>query len=123
MSALWEQRDIGERNPADGERLRRRSSSYGEPPGGQATGGAKAHYDCIKAFSETDFTDDLKAITVPTLVMHGTDDQIVPIGASARLSAPLLRNAQTKIYEGLGHGMCTINPDVVNPDLLAFIRG
>ncbi|RZJ32646.1 MAG: alpha/beta hydrolase [Brevundimonas sp.] len=85
-------------------------------------GGAKAHYDCIKAFSETDFTDDLKAITVPTLVMHGTDDQIVPIGASARLSAPLLRNAQTRIYEGLGHGMCTINPDVVNPDLLAFVR-
>ena len=85
-------------------------------------GGAKAHYDCIKAFSETDFTEDLKAITVPTLVMHGTDDQIVPIGASARLSAPLLRNAQTKIYDGLGHGLCTINPDVVNPDLLAFIR-
>jgi non-heme chloroperoxidase len=86
-------------------------------------GGAKAHYDCIKAFSETDFTEDLKAIAVPTLVMHGTDDQIVPIGASARLSAPLLRNAQTKIYEGLGHGLCTINPDVVNPDLLAFVRG
>ena len=85
-------------------------------------GGAKAHYDCIKAFSETDFTEDLKAITVPTLVMHGTDDQIVPIGASARLSAPLLRTAQTKIYDGLGHGLCTINPDVVNPDLLAFIR-
>lgn len=85
-------------------------------------GGAKAHYDCIKAFSETDFTDDLKAIAVPTLVMHGTDDQIVPIGASARLSAPLLRNATTKIYDGLGHGLCTINPDVVNPDLLAFIR-
>lgn len=85
-------------------------------------GGTKAHYDCIKAFSETDFTEDLKAIAVPTLVMHGTDDQIVPIGASAHLSAPLLRNAQTKIYDGLGHGMCTINPDVVNPDLLAFVR-
>jgi len=85
-------------------------------------GGAKAHYDCIKAFSETDFTEDLRVIAVPTLVMHGTDDQIVPIGASARMSAPLLRNAQTRIYEGLGHGLCTINPDVVNPDLLAFIR-
>ena len=85
-------------------------------------GGTKAHYDYIKAFPETDFADDLRAIAVPTLVMHGTDDQIVPISASARLSAPLLRNAQTKIYEGLGHGMCTINPDVVNPDLLAFPR-
>lgn len=85
-------------------------------------GGAKAHYDCIKAFSETDFTEDLKAIAVPTLVMHGSDDQIVPIDDSARLSAPLLRHGQLKIYDGLPHGMCTTHPEVVNPDLLAFIR-
>ncbi len=85
-------------------------------------GGAKAHYDCIKAFSETDFTEDLKAIAVPTLVLHGSDDQIVPIDDSARLSAPLLRHGQLKIYDGLPHGLCTTHPDVVNPDLLAFIR-
>ncbi|ATQ43868.1 alpha/beta hydrolase [Caulobacter mirabilis] len=85
-------------------------------------GGAKAHYDCIKAFSETDFTEDLKAIAVPTLVMHGDDDQIVPIGSAAKMSAPLLKKGTLKIYPGLGHGLCTINPDVVNPDLLAFIR-
>ena len=85
-------------------------------------GGAKAHYDCIKAFSETDFTEDLKAITVPTLVMHGSDDQLVPIDTSARLAAPMLRNGELKIYEGLSHGMCTVNPEIVNPDLLAFFR-
>ena len=85
-------------------------------------GGAKAHYDCIKAFSETDFTEDLKAITVPTLVMHGDDDQIVPIDNSARLSAPLLRNGTLKIYPGLPHGMCTTHAEVINADLLAFIR-
>ncbi|WP_292132690.1 alpha/beta hydrolase [Brevundimonas sp.] len=85
-------------------------------------GGAKAHYDCIKAFSETDFTDDLKAITVPTLVMHGDDDQIVPIDDSARLSAPLLRNGTLKIYPGFPHGMCTTHAEVINADLLAFIR-
>jgi non-heme chloroperoxidase len=85
-------------------------------------GGAKAHYDCIKAFSETDFTDDLKAITVPVLVMHGDDDQIVPFADSAPLSAKLLKNATLKVYPGLAHGLCTTHPDVVNPDLLAFIK-
>lgn len=86
-------------------------------------GGAKAHYDCIKAFSETDFTEDLKAIEVPVLVMHGTDDQIVPYADSAPLSAKLLKNGTLKTYEGLPHGMCTTHPDVVNADLLAFVRG
>jgi non-heme chloroperoxidase len=86
-------------------------------------GGAKAHYDGIKAFSETDFTEDLKVIDVPTLVMHGDDDQIVPIADSAPLSAKLLKNGTLKIYEKLPHGMCTTHADVVNPDLLAFIRG
>lgn len=85
-------------------------------------GGAKSHYDCIKAFSETDFTDDLKAISVPTLVMHGDDDQIVPYADSAPLSAKLLKKATLKTYKGLPHGMCTTHPDVVNPDLLAFIK-
>src|SRR6201999_4118837 len=85
-------------------------------------GGAKAQYDSIKAFSETDFTEDLKVITVPTLVMHGDDDQIVPIADSAPLSAKLLKNSTLKIYEKLPHGMCTTHAEVVNPDLLAFIR-
>jgi non-heme chloroperoxidase len=85
-------------------------------------GGAKAHYDGIKAFSETDFTEDLKAIELPTLVMHGDDDQIVPIADSALLSAKLLRKGTLKVYEKLGHGMCTTNADVINPDLLAFIK-
>lgn len=85
-------------------------------------GGAKAHYDCIKAFSETDFTEDLKAITVPVLVMHGTDDQIVPYADSAPLSARLLRNGTLKTYEGLPHGLCTTHPDIANADLLAFVR-
>jgi non-heme chloroperoxidase len=85
-------------------------------------GGAKAQYDCIKAFSETDFTDDLKAIDVPVLVMHGTDDQIVPYADSAPLSAKLLKNGTLKSYEGLPHGMCTTHPDIINPDLLAYIR-
>ncbi|MCF6110953.1 alpha/beta fold hydrolase [Mesorhizobium muleiense] len=85
-------------------------------------GSAKAHYDGIKAFSETDFTDDLKIIDVPTLVMHGTDDQIVPIADSAPLSAKLLKNGTLKIYEGFPHGMCTTHADVVNADLLTFIR-
>ena len=85
-------------------------------------GGAKSHYDCIKAFSETDFTEDLKAITVPTLVMHGDDDQIVPYADSAPLSAKLLKKATLKTYKGLPHGMCTTHPDVVNPDLLEFIK-
>jgi non-heme chloroperoxidase len=85
-------------------------------------GGAKAHYEGIKAFSETDFTEDLKIINVPTLVMHGDDDQIVPIAASALLSAKLLKNGTLKVYEKFPHGMCTTHADVINPDLLAFIR-
>jgi non-heme chloroperoxidase len=85
-------------------------------------GSAKAHYDGIKAFSETDFTADLKAITVPTLVMHGDDDQIVPIANSAPLSAKLLKNGTLKVYKSLPHGMCTTHADTVNPDLLAFIE-
>jgi non-heme chloroperoxidase len=85
-------------------------------------GGAKAHYDCIKAFSETDFTDDLRKIDVPVLIMHGDDDQIVPIADSAPLAAKLAKNSTLKIYKGLPHGMCTTHPDIVNPDLLAFIR-
>jgi non-heme chloroperoxidase len=84
-------------------------------------GSAKAQYEGIKAFSETDFTDDLKTITVPTLVLHGDDDQIVPIGASALLSATLLRNSKLKVYEKLPHGICTTHADIVNADILAFI--
>jgi non-heme chloroperoxidase len=86
-------------------------------------GGAKAHYDCIKAFSETDFTNDLKAIVVPTLVMHGDDDQIVPIADSAHLSVKLLKKGTLKVYKNFPHGMCTTHAEVVNPDLLDFIRG
>ncbi len=85
-------------------------------------GGANAHYDGIKAFSETDFTGDLKAITVPTLVMHGDDDQVVPIADSALLSSKLVQNAALKVYQGFPHGMCTTHADVINPDLLAFIE-
>ncbi len=84
-------------------------------------GGIKPHYDCIKAFSETDFTEDLKDIEVPTLVMHGEDDQIVPFADSAPLSAKLLKKSTLKVYPRLGHGLCTINADVVNADLLAYI--
>jgi non-heme chloroperoxidase len=86
-------------------------------------GGAKAHYDGIKAFSETDFTEDLKIIDIPTLVMHGDDDQIVPIADSALLSIKLLKNGTLKVYKKFPHGMCTTHADVVNPDLLAFIKG
>jgi non-heme chloroperoxidase len=85
-------------------------------------GSAKAHYEGIKAFSETDFTEDLKTIDVPTLVMHGDDDQIVPIADSALRSSKLLQNSQLKIYEGFPHGMCTTHADVVNPDLLSFVK-
>jgi non-heme chloroperoxidase len=85
--------------------------------------GFKSAYDCIKAFSETDFTEDLKRIDVPTLIMHGDDDQIVPIGASALLSAKLVNGSMLKVYPGLSHGMCTVNKDVINADLLAFIEG
>ncbi|MDL5365224.1 alpha/beta hydrolase [Xanthomonas sp. NCPPB 2654] len=86
-------------------------------------GGAKPHYEGIKAFSETDFTEDLKAMDVPTLVMHGDDDQVVPIADSGLLSAKLLKNGSLKVYPGYPHGMCTTHADVINPDLLAFIQG
>ncbi len=86
-------------------------------------GGVKAHYDCIKAFSETDFSDDLKKIDVPTLILHGDDDQIVPIADSAPLSAKLVKNSTLKIYPGFPHGMCTTNPEQINADLLAFFSG
>jgi non-heme chloroperoxidase len=85
-------------------------------------GSAKAQHEGIKAFSETDFTDDLKIINVPTLVMHGDDDQIVPIADSALLSAKLLKQGTLKVYKGFPHGMCTTHSDMVNPDLLAFIK-
>ncbi|NKE43140.1 alpha/beta hydrolase [Roseomonas frigidaquae] len=85
-------------------------------------GGAKPHYDCITAFSETDFTEDLKAIEVPTLVMHGEDDQIVPIANSARLATPLLKHGTLKTYSGLSHGMATTHAALINADLLAFIK-
>lgn len=85
-------------------------------------GGTKAHYDCIKAFSETDFTQDLKKIDIPTLVMHGDDDQIVPIADSALLSVKLLPKGELKVYPGFPHGMCTTHPDIINADLLAFFK-
>jgi len=85
--------------------------------------GHKAVYDCIKAFSETDFTEDLKKFDVPTLILHGDDDQIVPIGASALLSSKLVKGATLKIYPGAPHGMCSTLKDKVNADLLAFISG
>jgi non-heme chloroperoxidase len=80
-------------------------------------------YDCVKAFSETDFTDDLKRIYVPTLILLGDDDQIVPIGSSALMSAKLVKQASLKTYPGLSHGMCTVNADLINKDLLAFVDG
>jgi non-heme chloroperoxidase len=85
-------------------------------------GAAKAHYEGIKAFSETDQTEDLKAITVPTLILQGDDDQVVPLDDSGRLSVKLVKNAKLKVYPGYPHGMLTIHADVINPDLLAFIR-
>lgn len=85
-------------------------------------GGAKAHYDCIEVFSETDFTKDLQAIDVPTLVLHGDDDQVVPIADSAQLAIKLLRKGQLKVYPGFPHGMLTVHADVLNPDMLAFIK-
>ena len=85
-------------------------------------GGAKAHYDCIAAFSETDFTEDLKRIDVPVLILHGDDDQIVPIADSALRSAKLVQRGTLEVYKGLPHGMCTTHPEIINPDLLAFIR-
>ena len=86
-------------------------------------GGAKAQFDCIAAFSETDFTEDLKAIEVPVLLMHGTDDQVVPIGDSALKGIKLLRNGTLKTYEGLSHGLFATHPDLINADLLTFIAG
>ncbi|HET7032004.1 MAG TPA: alpha/beta hydrolase [Casimicrobiaceae bacterium] len=86
-------------------------------------GAANAHYECIKAFSETDFTEDLQSITVPVLHMHGDDDQIVPFADSAPLAVKLVKNGTLKVYPGFPHGMCTTHPDVINPDLLAFIKG
>ena len=86
-------------------------------------GSAKAHYDGIKAFSETDQTEDLKTITVPTLVMHGDDDQVVPYEDSALKAVKLLKNGTLKLYKGYPHGMLTTHADVINPDLLAFVKG
>ena len=86
-------------------------------------GGVKAHYDGIVAWSQTDFTEDLKKITVPVLVMHGDDDQVVPYADSAPLAAKLLKNGTLKTYKGYPHGMPTTNADVINADLLAFIKG
>jgi len=86
------------------------------------TGSAKAHYDGIVAFSQTDFTEDLKKITIPVLVLHGDDDQIVPYKTSGVKSAELLQNSQLKIYPGFSHGMLTVNHEVINADLLTFIR-
>ncbi len=85
-------------------------------------GGIKAHYDCVKAFSETDFTEDLKKIDVPTLILHGDDDQIVPFADAAVLSAKLVKKSTLKIYPGLPHGMCTTNPEQINADLFAFCK-
>lgn len=85
-------------------------------------GGSKAHYDCIKVFSETDHTEDLKRITVPTLVMHSKDDQIVPFADSAPLAAALLKNATLKVYDDFPHGMPTTHADIINADMLAFFK-
>ncbi|MFE1257736.1 alpha/beta fold hydrolase [Streptomyces fungicidicus] len=85
-------------------------------------GAANAHYECIKAFSETDFTEDLRKIDVPVLVAHGTDDQVVPYEDSAPLTVELLKNATLKSYEGYPHGMLSTHPDVLNADILAFVR-
>ena len=86
------------------------------------TGGVKAHYDCVKAFSETDFTEDLKRFDVPTLILHGDDDQIVPIGASGLMSAKIVKHATLKVYPGFPHGMCTTHAKQINADLLSFIN-
>ena len=83
----------------------------------------KAVYDCIKAFSETDLTEDLKKFDIPTLILHGNDDQIVPLIATGMLTAKLIRGAQLKVYEGAPHGMCSTLKDQINSDLLAFIKG
>ena len=85
-------------------------------------GSLKAHYDCIKAYSEPDFTDDLKKIDVPTLVMHSEDDEGVPYHFTGARSARIIKNAQLKTYKGLSHGMAETHPDLINADLLAFFR-
>lgn len=85
-------------------------------------GGAKPHHDCIKVFSETDFTEDLKALTIPVMIIHGEDDQIVPIENSAHKAIKLVRDGTLKTYPGLSHGLFATHPDVVNPDMLAFVR-
>jgi len=85
-------------------------------------GGIKPQYDCIKAFSETDFTEDLKKFEVPTLILHGDDDQIVPIGASAQISSKIVKNAKLKVYPGFPHGMPTTHADQINADLLTFFQ-
>jgi len=84
--------------------------------------GFKGVIDCIKAFSETDFTEDLKKFDVPTLILHGDDDQIVPIGASAMLSSKTVRGSTLKVYPGYPHGMCSTNKNEINADLLAFLK-
>jgi non-heme chloroperoxidase len=86
-------------------------------------GGIKAQYDCVKAFSETDFTEDLKQIDVPVLIIHGEDDQVVPFADSAPLAVKLLKNGRLKSYPGLPHGMPTSHPEIVNRDILEFVRG
>ena len=86
------------------------------------TGSIKAHYDCIKAFSESDFTEDLKKIDVPVLILHGEDDQIVSIDNTARLAIKLVKHGELKTYPGLSHGMATTHPEIINADLLAFIK-
>jgi non-heme chloroperoxidase len=86
-------------------------------------GGAKGQYDCVKALSETDLSEDLKKITVPVLVMHSEDDQIVPFADAGPLAAKLLPHGTLKVYKGLPHGMPTTHPEIINPDLLAFIQG
>ncbi|MDI4238593.1 alpha/beta hydrolase [Bradyrhizobium sp. Arg237L] len=85
-------------------------------------GGAKAHYDCIVAFSETDFTEDVQAVSLPVLLMHGEDDQVVPVDASARKAIELLSNGTLKTYPGLSHGLFATHPDLINADLLAFFK-
>jgi non-heme chloroperoxidase len=85
-------------------------------------GGIKAHVDCVKAFSETDFTEDLKSVDVPVLILHGDDDQVVPIADSAEIGIKLLKHGSIKIYPGYPHGAFTIHADVINPDLLAFFQ-
>lgn len=86
-------------------------------------GSAKAHYDGIKAFSETDFSEDLKSITIPTLVLHGGDDQIVSVADSALLSAKLLKRSTLKIYDLLPHSIYTTHPDIINAEILSYISG